>query len=384
MKRVALFSVTYDPFIGGAEVAIKEVTNRLEGYEFDLFTARLNVRLPRHERIGNVNVYRVGSGRSLLDKWLYPWRAARLALRKHVEKPYDIIHAVLETYAGFAALLFKRRCPSVPYLLTLQSGDPDEFINKRTWFWKKTYAQIYTKTDKITAISTWLSKRAQKYGARVEDIVIIPNAVDERFFQEVSEERQREIRKSWGIKENEFVVITTSRLVRKNGIDILIDAMEHVPEQVKLVIAGTGKDEQKLKAQAEKFGNRVLFLGHVSHESLPELLWSSDAFVRPSRSEGLGNSFLEATAAGLAVIGAPVGGIKDLIKEGIVEAITENNARGVAKKINDIRSQPHSYKDALQPAGRDVVKRQFSWNVIARQYEDEYQKLINQAHVPAR
>src|SRR3989338_7488622 len=103
MKRVALFSITYDPFVGGAEVAIKEVTNRLREYEFDLFTARLNVRLPLTQRIGNVNVYRLGSGRSLLDKWLYPWRASRLAFSKHAEKPYGLVHAVLETYAGLAA-----------------------------------------------------------------------------------------------------------------------------------------------------------------------------------------------------------------------------------------------------------------------------------------
>ncbi len=380
MKRIALFSVTYDPFIGGAEVAIKEVTNRLKEYEFDLFTARLNVRLAAEECIGNVNVYRLGSGRSLLDKWLYPWRASRFALSKHVEKPYDLVHAVLETYAGLAALLFKRRCPTVPYLLTLQSGDPDEFINRRTWFWKKTYAQIYAKADKITAISSWLLDRAVQYGARRENIVIIPNAVDERFFQAVNEERQRDIRKSWGIKENEFIVITTSRLVYKNGIDILIDAMEYVPENTKLVIAGIGKDEQKLKAQAEKFGDRVLFLGHIGHDKLPELLWSSDVFVRSSRSEGLGNSFLEAAAAGLTVIGAPVGGIKDLISAGIVEP-AEGNSRAIAEKIKTVMRDRG--RRSSSDRGTAVIREQYAWGTVARQYEREYEQLAASNHVPS-
>lgn len=395
MKRIALFSITYDPFIGGAEIAIKEITNRLGSDKFsarggplqsggqaafgwDLFTARLNVRLPSEERIGNVNVYRAGSGRPFLDKLLYPWRASRLAVKMHHQKPYDLIHAVLETYAGLAALLFKKREPRIPYLLTMQSGDSDWFIKLRTWFWYPWYRQIYTKANKITAISLWLKDRAQRYGAKEEDIVIIPNAVDQRFSQEVSKERQKEIRESWGADRNDFVVITASRLVRKNGIDILIDAMEHVSENVKLVIAGTGKDEGKLKAQAKKFGDRVLFLGHVGHEKLPELLWTSDVFVRPSRSEGMGNSFVEAKAAGLTVIGTPVGGIKDLIKAGIVEG-AEGSARGIAEKI--VASMERARRQSPN-RGRDVIRERYTWDVVARQYEREYEKLLAPKHVP--
>jgi len=60
-KKILIFSTAYCPFVGGAEVAVKEITDRLgEDFEFDMITARLDNSLPRYEKIGNVDVHRVG------------------------------------------------------------------------------------------------------------------------------------------------------------------------------------------------------------------------------------------------------------------------------------------------------------------------------------
>lgn len=62
-KRILIFSFVYYPrFIGGAEIAIKEITDRVssQDIEFDLVALRIDKKLPRFERIGNVNVYRIG------------------------------------------------------------------------------------------------------------------------------------------------------------------------------------------------------------------------------------------------------------------------------------------------------------------------------------
>ena len=54
MKRVLIFSLTYHPFIGGAEVALKEITDRLDPseFEFDMITLRFDSNLPRVEKMG--------------------------------------------------------------------------------------------------------------------------------------------------------------------------------------------------------------------------------------------------------------------------------------------------------------------------------------------
>ena len=55
-KKILILSTAYYPLIGGAEVAIKEITDRIEDIEFDLLTARMDKNLPKNEKIGNVNV----------------------------------------------------------------------------------------------------------------------------------------------------------------------------------------------------------------------------------------------------------------------------------------------------------------------------------------
>ena len=62
MKRILVFSLAYHPFVGGAEIAVKEITDRIGEGEitFDMITLRYDSRLPRVERVGNVMVHRIG------------------------------------------------------------------------------------------------------------------------------------------------------------------------------------------------------------------------------------------------------------------------------------------------------------------------------------
>ena len=75
-KKILIFSTSYYPFVGGAEVAIKEITDRVSGVDFDIITGRFDFKLPKNEKIGNVNVYRVGFGFKTLDKLLLPFFGA--------------------------------------------------------------------------------------------------------------------------------------------------------------------------------------------------------------------------------------------------------------------------------------------------------------------
>ena len=70
-KHVVIFATTYFPLVGGAEVAMKEVTDRLPGWQFDLVCARIKSGLSSTEKIGNVTVHRVGFGHPI-DKYLLP------------------------------------------------------------------------------------------------------------------------------------------------------------------------------------------------------------------------------------------------------------------------------------------------------------------------
>ncbi|MBU1164158.1 glycosyltransferase family 4 protein [Patescibacteria group bacterium] len=362
MKKVLIFSITYFPFVGGAEVAIKEITDRISDCEFDLITAKFDKKLPSQEKIGNINVTRVGSG-GLLDKYLFAFRAVKKANK--LNKNYDIVWAMMANYAGLAALLYKLKNTHTKYLLTLQSGDTEKFMWKRTWFWYLLYKKVYTKADRIQSISNYLEKRARKYGYKGK-VDIIPNGVDlDVFTQEFSSEHKQKLKESLEIKPKEKIIITISRLVEKNAISDLIRAVKNL--NVRLLIVGIGKLETKLKALSHEIGNhnKVVFLGQLDHKDIPQYLAISDIFIRPSISEGLGNSFLEAMAAKVPVIATPVGGIPDFLDERKTGLFCEvKNPSSIAEKINLLLSDENLRKEIVNN-GHQLVISQYSWENIA-------------------
>jgi len=88
--------------------------------------------------------------------------------------------------------------------------------------------------------------------------------------------------------------------------------------------------------------------------------------VRPSRSEGLGVSFLEAMAAGLPIIGTPVGGIPDFLKDGETGLFTKvDDPEDLAKKIELLFSD-EALRQKLVRNGRKLVEEKYQWSKIAR------------------
>ena len=279
------------------------------------------------------------------------------------ENNYQVIQAIMAFYAGLAALFFKWAYPKTKYLLTMQSGDSDLFIWLRTWFWRPLYRKIYTQPDHIQAISRFLVKRARKYGYQGK-IEIVPNGVDTTKFKVQNPESKKT-----------KVVITVSRLVKKNGVNDLIKAVKGL--KVKLLIAGIGPQEKKLRKLARRLNmeNKVDFLGHVQHDDLPKYYSLADVFVRPSLSEGLGNVFLEAMAAGVPIIGTPVGGIPDFLVDKETGLFCKiKDPKSIAQKIKQILGD-QQLREKLVANGLKLVQEKYDWNLIARQMGNIYDQL---------
>ena len=288
----------------------------------------------------------------------------------------------MATWAGMAALVFKLFHPKIKYLLTLQSGDSDSFIRKRTWFWYPIYRQIYTRANHIQAISRWLAKRARSYGYQKE-ISIIPNGVDLAKMQNsINREQGIKLKNKLQIPKNNKIIFTSSRLVKKNDIASLIRAFAilvvgcQLP--VSLIIAGCGKLEQKLKQLTKdlKLENHVIFLGQVDYDEISKYYSLADIFVRPSLSEGQGIAFIEAMAAGLPIIATPVGGIPDFLldkKTGLFCQV--KNPEDLAEKIKLLLADKKLYLE-IQKNGLELVKQKYDWNLIAAKMKEIFNNLI--------
>jgi glycosyltransferase involved in cell wall biosynthesis len=290
---------------------------------------------------------------------------------------------MMASYNGFAALFFKLRFPKVQYLLTLQEGDPIKYIKKRTGLFYPIFKKIFTKADFIQTISNYLSGYAKEMGYRGK-IEVVPNGVDVKHFsQKYSDIEISKLKEKLGKKENTKYIITTSRLVVKNAAGNIIEALVYLPENVELLILGTGYQLKELQALAKskKVSARVHFLGFVPHEEMPKYVQISDVFVRPSLSEGFGNSFIEAMAANIPVVATPVGGIPDFLKDGETGLFCKiNDPKSIATRVvtllgDDKNNKHNELRNSIILRARKMVEEKYDWNTIAH---DMHQKVFNQ------
>lgn len=379
MKKILIFSTAYLPLIGGAEIAVKEIANRLAGdFEFDLICARLKSDLPKREKIGRVNVYRLGWGGSA-DKYYLAALGHCFAARLHKKNNYCAAWAIMASFGGFAAMFFKKNNPTVPFLLTLQEGDPPDYIKKRVGIFDGWFAQIFACADYVQAISRFLADWARSMGVK-KPIEIVPNGVDFDKLQG-TEIDGRKLKKELGIAPEDKVMVTVSRLVKKNGVGDLIEAVALADSQynlsLKLLILGDGPLRSALELKSEKSRSRILFLGEIAPDRVAEYLAIADVFARPSLSEGLGIAFLEAMAAGLPVVGTRVGGIPDFLIDRETGLFCEvGNPADLAAKIVSLFNNDN-LRQKLIINGKKLTEENYGWPGIAERMKVIFEKLLS-------
>ena len=378
-RRIIIFSLVYYPrFVGGAEVAVKEITDRVSSNEimFDMVTLNGGAE-KSEEKIGNVNIHRIFNSVGPIQKLLFPFAAFLKAQKLNRNTRYDATWSIMANYAGFAALFFKLAHSKVPFLLTLQEGDPIAYIKRRVMFVYPLFKMIFTRATYIQAISTYLAQWAKDMNAKCP-IDVVPNAVDWKLFStKVSESATQSLKEKLDKKSDDIFIITTSRLVAKNAVGDVIQALQYLPVNVKFLILGQGPQEAELKAQAAAFevADRVNFLGYVPHKDMPQYLHVSDMFIRPSISEGLGNSFLEAMAAGIPVIATPVGGIPDFLIDGETGLFCEvKNPKSIAQKVEKIIRDKES-RDYIVEQARMMVEKKYQWEYVTTKMKEIFASL---------
>jgi glycosyltransferase involved in cell wall biosynthesis len=385
MTRVLIFSLAYYPHVGGAEVAIKESTDRISDIDFEMITLRFADE-PREETVGNVRVHRVTGGRSYLAKVLYVPRAALLARRLHRARPFDAFWAMM-SYMTFPIVLARGIGVRVPYLVTLQEGDPFEhvFSRARIRLVRPLLSLGFRRAGAVQAISAFLAAWAKSAGFPGTPVVV-PNGVDTaRFAAPVAEGARTALRRALGLKADDVVLVTTSRLVEKNAVDDVIRALALLPETVHFAIYGIGPDEEALKALAKAQGveGRTHFLGQISHDEMPRALAACDLFIRPSRSEGMGNSFIEAMAAGLPVIATQEGGIADFLFDATRNpdteptgwAVDKDSPEQIAATVKSIIAHPEQVARVTATA-RQMALEKYDWDDIAARMQVLFDRLL--------
>lgn len=394
-KKILIFSLAYYPkHIGGAEVALKEITDRIpvNDYEFHIVCNRYDSTLPKSEQIGNVLVHRIGlttnnptmsNLRKLplhLTKLTYQWQAFSAAKKLHKQYKFDGIWAMMAHSCGVPAGKFKAAFPDVKYLLTLQEGDPPEYIEHKMRIFGTAFDEGFARADTIQVISTFLGYWAKRRGYAGEP-VLIPNAVNTAHFTQTYTESDLQAAKAeLGKKDGDVFMVTTSRLVHKNATDDVVRAIAQLPKNVHFVVYGIGPEQDMLEKLIAELGvaDRVHLLGHIDHAVMPRYLKACDIFIRPSRSEGMGNSFVEAMAAELPVIATQTGGIADFLFDEVRNpdkpttgwAVDADSPEQIAAAVRDILSQSKKVQTVINTA-KQMVLEKYDWDLVATRMQAE-------------
>lgn len=202
------------------------------------------------------------------------------------------------------------------------------------------------KVDRFVVPSRFYREKLIEWGWPPEQLVYIPNFVETQHLKPVFEAQD--------------YFLFAGRLAPEKGLVTLIHAAAKAG--VRLVIAGTGPDEAELHALVKQLDADVTFVGHITGEKLYRLIGEARALVLPSEwYENAPVSILEAYALGTPVIGARIGGIPEMIREGETGLTAEaGNADDLAAQLSRMTALPLAERNRMGLAGREWILRDFS------------------------
>jgi len=225
----------------------------------------------------------------------------------------------------------------------------------------RTLGSYVNNVDRFIVPSRFYLEKFVEWGFNRNQFIYIPNFVDlEKYEPNFS-------------PGNKFLYF--GRLGHEKGLSTLIKAASIA--NVSLTFAGTGPEEKPLKKLANDLKVNVDFLGFLNGEELYSAIRASKCVVLPSEwYENAPISLMEAYALGKPVIGANIGGIQELIRNGITgEGFRSGSEEDLARAILHINEKPDAQITEMGKAGRQWVETEFTSNVFRDKLLDLYSQL---------
>ncbi len=231
--------------------------------------------------------------------------------------------------------------------------------------------RTYNRCDRFIVLSEAFGKILhQQYQIPWEKIYIIPGGVDINHFQPNLSTDEARTKLGWSL--NRPIIFTSRRLVKRMGLDKLLQALAIIKPKVPdvmLVIGGKGPLQTSLQRHTEELGltNCVNFIGFLPDELLPVAYQAADLTVMPSQSfEGFGLAIVESLACGTPVICTPVGGMPEILQPFSPDLITDSTGtEDIAEKLEEVLLERVQKPSNL--ACREYAVNNFDWDKIAQE-----------------
>ena len=230
---------------------------------------------------------------------------------------------------------------------------------------------------RVVTVSRYVREYLVREGVPGERIVVVPTGIDVGKFAE--DRAPGNLREELGLAPDALLVGSVSVLRRKKGHRFLLQAAPSIlaefPRTV-FVIAGAGPQENNLRKTIRDLGlsGSVRMLGH--REDVSNVLRSLDLFVLPTEEEALGTAFVEAMAAGVAVIGCRVGGVPEVVQEGETGLLVPPGDPAALGDAVRFLLADGERRRGMGAAGRRAVITRYSVEGMCKAMFDLYRSLL--------
>ena len=373
--KIALLSEKYTPDIGGLAISTGRMGHLLAsaGHKVRVFAPSSNLPATKKQTLphSGVSVTRFGAHKRV-DDTLVNW--FELIVDEHKREPFDLLHAYFLPMAGFVAA-YAGKYLNIPSVVSIRGNDIE-----RAAFDPSKFSHVMYALQNASAVTTNASELAKKAKAFVDrDIFLIPNGIDTECFKPMERnlalaeslgleggKRKEERSGEWKVESGVPVVGFVGELREKKGLATLLSAYAQINKKqpASLLIVGEvreGEDKKWFDEFLQSNPNlKIIVTGYISHNDLPAYYSLMDVFVHPSLRDGMPNAVLEAMACGKTVIATPVGGVKDVIVDGVNGLLVNvNDAEGLAEKVAEALSQPEK-RETVGRSAREAIVRQFT------------------------
>ena len=359
----------YPHRIGGAELHTYYVSNKLAERGHDVYVITIASRKNVEQQAKTVFKQRLVRPLSLL----LPHGLAylfKVFLQAYIRRrEFDIVQVHM-ALTGMIPAYMLLKIVDKPYVVTCHGSDI-RIIGKSafTRLWQKI---LLRRASHVVAVSLEIRDLLiQKYGLSSRNITLIRNGYDEKLVQRLRAKNSTVVR-----HKTPSVVFLGNLREEKDPMN-LIEAFRTVSHRVKnihLQIVGNGhlRTAVEKKIESYKLQNMVTLHGMLPHRQALEVLASSEIFLLTSVEEGIPTSLIEAMALGKAVIATSVGGVPEIVTDGVNGLLTPPRLpERMAQAIEKLLKNPILTERLKKAATKSV--EWYSWSKIAEKYERIYE-----------
>jgi len=369
MKKIKLLHITSSLKIGGAEVLLCDIIEKLGNKEFEheVIFFHNGPRAQRLKALG-INLYHVQGLACLYDPVFF----ARLFRFMKKIKP-DCVHSLLWA-ANVSSRLFAKLL-KIPHVSAYHAH-----IDQDGWLRKKIDTATLRLADNVVAVSQSVANSFLPAvpASKKKSVWVIENGVDAQVIRKRGKE-QLVARRDLGLSQEHFVIGAVGRFTHHKNFPLLLASFAQVHKkcpEARLVLLGTGPDEQSLRELSVflEIEKKVSFVvGKSAYGYFPFF----DCFVQSSGTEGLSIALLEAMAFGLPCVVVQVESSHPVIKDGVNGLLIEKSDDVLlADKICKL-AQGRDFAKKIGGAGQNDVETRFSINDMVGAYRKLFLDLSN-------